>query len=45
MTTATTAKYPLRQLGKNGPFVSALGFGTMGIHLYNCSPKALTDFS
>jgi len=24
-------KTPLRQLGKNGPYVSALGFGTMGI--------------
>ncbi|KZP22590.1 Aldo/keto reductase [Athelia psychrophila] len=31
MTSATQTKYPLRQLGKNGPHVSALGFGTMGI--------------
>ncbi|KIJ48305.1 hypothetical protein M422DRAFT_247625 [Sphaerobolus stellatus SS14] len=24
-------KYPTRQLGRNGPVVSAIGFGTMGI--------------
>ncbi|KAF7973892.1 hypothetical protein HWV62_14028 [Athelia sp. TMB] len=27
----SNAKYPLRQLGKNGPFVSAIGLGTMGV--------------
>ncbi|KZP22595.1 Aldo/keto reductase [Athelia psychrophila] len=31
MTSATQTKYPLHQLGRNGPHVSALGFGTMGI--------------
>ncbi|KZP06432.1 Aldo/keto reductase [Athelia psychrophila] len=30
-TAAPILKYPQRQLGKNGPFVSAIGFGTMGI--------------
>ncbi|TFK95952.1 Aldo/keto reductase [Pterulicium gracile] len=30
MTTTNKAGYPTRQLGKNGPFVSAIGFGAMG---------------
>ncbi|TFK97672.1 NADP-dependent oxidoreductase domain-containing protein [Pterulicium gracile] len=28
---SSTTSYPTRQLGKNGPFVSAIGFGAMGI--------------
>lgn len=32
-TAAAILKYPQRQLGRNGPFVSAIGFGTMGAHI------------
>ncbi|KAF8172781.1 NADP-dependent oxidoreductase domain-containing protein [Mycena galopus ATCC 62051] len=31
---STTKQFPTRQLGANGPTVSALGFGTMGIGAY-----------
>ncbi|KIJ49939.1 hypothetical protein M422DRAFT_160355 [Sphaerobolus stellatus SS14] len=31
MSNSSKTSYPTRQLGKNGPFVSAIGLGTMGI--------------
>ncbi|KAJ7938325.1 Aldo/keto reductase [Mycena leptocephala] len=34
MATSTSKQFPTRQLGVNGPAVSALGFGTMGIGAY-----------
>ncbi|TDL15050.1 Aldo/keto reductase [Rickenella mellea] len=34
MTTATVKKFPTRQIGRNGPTVSCLGLGTMGIGAY-----------
>lgn len=30
---------PARQLGKNGPFVTSIGFGTMGLSAFYGKPK------
>lgn len=32
-------KLPTRRLGKNGPFVTALGYGTMGLSAFYGKPK------
>ncbi|KZP11093.1 Aldo/keto reductase, partial [Athelia psychrophila] len=37
-TNTTPPKYPLRRLGRDGPLVSALGFGTMGIGAWYGAP-------
>lgn len=37
-TNITSLKYPLRRLGRDGPLVSALGFGTMGIGAWYGAP-------
>ena len=33
------SKYPTRKLGKNGPQVTALGMGLMGLSAYYGKPK------
>ena len=35
-----TSKLPQRQLGKNGPMVTALGFGAMGLSAFYGKPES-----
>lgn len=34
---------PTRQLGKNGPYVTSIGFGTMGLSAFYGKPKPDAD--
>lgn len=37
---AAQKSQPLRKLGKNGPEITALGFGTMGLSAFYGKPKS-----
>lgn len=39
----TSPKYPTRQLGANGPYVSAIGLGAMGVYILSRAMVCCTD--
>lgn len=39
MATASFPSLPVRSIGKNGPKVTALGYGTMGLSAFYGAPK------